>query len=86
MKCGSLRQELLREKYLQLFRGGGVYLSMKIENRYYRIAAIGLVLNLLLQVILFFAVDPYFASILSPLYSIWFILFIVGWRNEHPRR
>ncbi|GAB3525880.1 hypothetical protein GCM10027443_00430 [Pontibacter brevis] len=59
---------------------------MKIENRYFRIAIIGLVLNLLLQVILFFVVDPYFATILSPLYSIWFILFVVGWRKEHPRR
>lgn len=59
---------------------------MSIQNRYYRIAAIGLVLQIVLQAVLFFAVDPYFASILSPLYSIWFILLVVGWRKEHPRQ
>ncbi|MFD3002922.1 hypothetical protein ACFS7Z_21325 [Pontibacter toksunensis] len=59
---------------------------MKIQNRYFRIALVGLFLNIVLQVVLFFAVDPYFASIVSPLYSIWFILFIVGWRKESPRR
>ncbi|GAA4439179.1 hypothetical protein GCM10023188_35330 [Pontibacter saemangeumensis] len=59
---------------------------IRIKNRYFRIAAIGLVLHILLQAVLFFVVDPYFASILSPLYPIWFILFIVGWRKEHPRR
>lgn len=71
---------------LQLYQSNGVYENMKIKNRYFRIATIGLALNLLLQVVLFFAVDPYFATILSPLYSIWFILFVVGWRHENPRR
>ncbi|PRY14920.1 hypothetical protein CLV24_103159 [Pontibacter ummariensis] len=59
---------------------------MKLRNFYYKIAVIGFVLNLVLQLVLFFVVDPYFASILSPLYPIWFILFVVGWRKEHPRQ
>ncbi|WP_439880763.1 hypothetical protein ACSX1A_16610 [Pontibacter sp. MBLB2868] len=59
---------------------------MNIRNKYYAIALVGFVINLLLQVILFFAVDPYFASVLSPLYPIWIIIFVVGWRKEHPRR
>jgi len=59
---------------------------MKNRNRYFSIATVGLVLNLVLQVVLFFAVDPYLASVLTPLYAIWVILFVVGWRQEHPRR
>ncbi|WP_161889533.1 hypothetical protein [Pontibacter russatus] len=59
---------------------------MHTRNRYYRIALIGLALQIVLQAVLFFAVGPYFASILSPLYSVWIILFVVGWRKEHPRR
>ncbi|ARS36963.1 hypothetical protein [Pontibacter actiniarum] len=58
---------------------------MNLKNPYYKIALIGAALNLVLQVVLFFAVDPYIASALSPLYPIWFILLVVGWRKEHPR-
>ncbi|GHA65260.1 hypothetical protein [Pontibacter akesuensis] len=59
---------------------------MNIQNKYYRIALIGAAVCIVLQVVLFFAVDPYLASVVSPLYSIWVILFVVGWRTEHPRR
>lgn len=52
------------------------------RNRYYTIALIGLVANVLLQL----AVDPYLALVLSPFYPVWFILLVVGWRKEHPRR
>ncbi|OKL40891.1 hypothetical protein [Pontibacter flavimaris] len=59
---------------------------MNLRNKYYRIAVYGFVLSLLLQLVLFFAVDPYIASVISPFYPVWFILFVVGWRQEHPRR
>ncbi|MCC9165453.1 hypothetical protein [Pontibacter harenae] len=59
---------------------------MKKWNKYYKIAAVGAVVTFLLQIILAFAVDPYFASILSSLFPVWIILFVVGWRKEHPRR
>jgi hypothetical protein len=39
-----------------------------------------------LQLILSFRLDPYFASIFSPLYPVWFIILVVGWRKEHPRQ
>lgn len=59
---------------------------MNLRNRYYKIAIIGAAATLLLQVILAFAVDPYLVSVLSPIYPVWVILFVVGWRKEHPRR
>ncbi|MCX2740648.1 hypothetical protein [Pontibacter anaerobius] len=59
---------------------------MNLRNTYFKIALVGFMLSLLLQFVLFFAVDPYLASVISPLYPIWFILFVVGWRKEHPRR
>ncbi|WP_299761991.1 hypothetical protein [uncultured Pontibacter sp.] len=59
---------------------------MNLSNTYYKIALIGIVLSLLLQLVLFFAVDPYLASVVSPFYPVWFILLVVGWRKEHPRR
>jgi hypothetical protein len=59
---------------------------MGIKNRYFRIAAIGMALTAVLQVVLFFVVDPYLASVLSPFYSVWIIIFVVGWRKESPRR
>ncbi|MBC5994054.1 hypothetical protein [Pontibacter cellulosilyticus] len=59
---------------------------MNWQNRYYKIAIIGAAITFLLQVILMFAVDPYLASVLSPLYPVWVIVFVVGWRKEHPRR
>lgn len=59
---------------------------MNWPNRYYSIAILGAVATFLAQVILMFAVDPYLASILSPFYPVWVILFVVGWRKEHPRR
>ncbi|WP_276498482.1 hypothetical protein [Pontibacter litorisediminis] len=59
---------------------------MKLSNNYYKLAFWGCVLSLLLQLVLFFAVDPYLASVVSPFYPVWFILFVVGWRKQHPRR
>lgn len=59
---------------------------MKLKNIYFRIAFWGFVLSLLLQLVLFFAVDPYLSSVISPFYPVWFILFVVGWRKESPRR
>ncbi|MDX5423332.1 MAG: hypothetical protein LPK14_13840 [Hymenobacteraceae bacterium] len=59
---------------------------MKKRNKYYTIAFTGIACTLLLQIILFFAVDPYLASVLSPFYPVWFILLVVGWRKEHPRQ
>jgi len=56
------------------------------RNRYYTIALTGLAANVMLQLVLYLAVDPYLASVISPFYPIWFILLVVGWRKEHPRR
>jgi len=56
------------------------------RNRYYTIGFIGLAASVLLQLVLFVAVDPYLASVVSPFYAVWFILLVVGWRKEHPRR
>lgn len=57
---------------------------MRFKNKYYRIAFWGFVLSLLLQVVLFLVFDPFLASVVSPFYPVWFILFVVGWRKEHP--
>ncbi|WP_114782898.1 hypothetical protein [Botryobacter ruber] len=59
---------------------------MKKWNKYYKIAFAGVLVNLLLQVVLSFAVDPYLAAVFTPFYPVWFILLVVGWRKEHPRR
>ena len=59
---------------------------MKKLNLYYKTGIIGLVLTFVLQIILSFAVDPYFASILSSFYPVWIIVLVVGWRKAHPRR
>ncbi|WP_018476281.1 hypothetical protein [Pontibacter roseus] len=59
---------------------------MSTWNKYYKIAFFGFIANLLLQVIVSLAVDPYLAAVLSPFYPVWFILAVVGWRKEHPRR
>ena len=59
---------------------------MRLKNKYYKIAFWGFVLSLLLQLVLFIAFDPYLAAVVSPFYQVWFILFVVGWRKEHPRR
>lgn len=59
---------------------------MYLKNKYYRIALLGAAACLVLQVVLYFAVDPYLVSAVAPLYSIWVILVVVGWRKEHPRR
>ena len=56
------------------------------RNRYYTVGFIGLAVSVLLQLVLFVAVDPYLASVVSPFYAVWFILLVVGWRKEHPRR
>ncbi|AKD02744.1 hypothetical protein POKO110462_00415 [Pontibacter korlensis] len=58
---------------------------MNLKNPYYKIALIGAIISLAVQLVLFFAVDPYLASVISPFYPVWFILFVVGWRKEHPR-
>ncbi|MEJ8804356.1 hypothetical protein [Pontibacter sp. H249] len=58
---------------------------MNWNNRYYKIAVYGAATTFLLQLISMFVVDPYFAAVLSPFYSVWIIVFIVGWRKEHPR-
>ncbi|TPE45484.1 hypothetical protein [Pontibacter mangrovi] len=55
-------------------------------NKYYRIALFGAAVSLALQLVLFFSVDPFLASVISPLYPVWLILFVVGWRKELPRR
>lgn len=59
---------------------------MKKLNNYHKTGIIGLVLTFLLQIILSFAVDPFFASILSSFYPVWIIVLVVGWRKAHPRQ
>lgn len=59
---------------------------MNLNNTYYKIAFIGFCLCIVLQLVLFLAIDPYLASVISPFYPIWLIIFVVGWRKEHPRR
>lgn len=59
---------------------------MKKRNIYYTIGTVGLALNILLSVVLTFAVDPYFASIFHAFYPVWIIILVVGYRKEHPRR
>lgn len=61
---------------------------MNRESKYYTLAAVGAVVTLLLQVILSVTVDPYLAAALSPFYPvwIWIILFVIGWRKQHPRK
>ena len=56
------------------------------QNKYYRAAIFGAAATFILQTILALTVDPYFASVLTPLYPVWIIVFVVGWRKEHPRR
>ncbi|MCP2043059.1 hypothetical protein [Pontibacter sp. HSC-36F09] len=55
-------------------------------NKYYRIAFWGVVLTFVIQLIVSLAVDPYLASALTPFYTVWGIVAVVGWRHEHPRR
>lgn len=59
---------------------------MKKLNNYHKTGIIGLVVTFLLQIILSFAVDPFFASILSSFYPVWIIVLVVGWRKVHPRQ
>ena len=59
---------------------------MKNLNNYHKAGIIGIVATFLLQVLLSFAVDPYFASILTSFYPVWIILLVVGWRKAHPRQ
>ncbi|MCC9135746.1 hypothetical protein ACFSKU_17125 [Pontibacter silvestris] len=56
------------------------------RNKYYKIAVIGVIVSVLLQLTLFVIVDPFIPSVITPFYSVWLILFVVGWRKEHPRR
>ncbi len=59
---------------------------MKLNNKYYTIAFWGVMITILLQLLLTFTVDPYIAAVLSPFYSVWLILLVVGWRKQHPRQ
>lgn len=59
---------------------------MKKRNPYYVIGITGLVINVLLYIVLTFAVDPYFASIFTSFFPVWIIILVVGYRKEHPRR
>ncbi|WP_187262241.1 hypothetical protein [Pontibacter beigongshangensis] len=59
---------------------------MRNINKYYKIAFIGAALNLLLQLIVAFAIDPPLAAVFTPFYPVWVMLVVVGWRKEHPRR
>ena len=59
---------------------------MKKRNPYYLIGITGLVINVLLYIVLTFAVDPYFASIFTSFFPVWIIILVVGYRKEHPRR
>ncbi|MBK0403111.1 hypothetical protein I5M27_08955 [Adhaeribacter sp. BT258] len=59
---------------------------MKKRNPYYVTGIAGLIINLLLYFVLFFTVDPYFASIVTAFFPVWIIILVVGYRKEHPRR
>lgn len=59
---------------------------MQNWNKYYKIALWGAIANLLLQIIVSLAVNPYLAAVFTPFYPVWVILLVVGWRKEHPRR
>jgi hypothetical protein len=59
---------------------------MQNWNKYYKIACCGAIINVLLQLIVSLVVDPYLAAAFTPLYPVWIILLVVGWRKEHPRR
>ncbi|RIJ37563.1 hypothetical protein D1627_10655 [Pontibacter oryzae] len=59
---------------------------MSLHNTYYKVALIGLGLSMILQLLLFLMVGAYLAAVISPLYPVWIIFFIVGWRKAHPRR
>lgn len=58
---------------------------MKGWNKYYKIALWGAVATFLIQLVVAAAVDPYLVSVFAPFYAVWVILFVVGWRKEHPR-
>ncbi len=59
---------------------------MNWNNKYYKIAIAGAVLTFVLQLILGFIYDPFIPTALSSFYPVWVIVFVVGWRKEHPRR
>lgn len=56
------------------------------RNKYYRIAIAGAVATFLVQLVVSFTIDPYLAAVFSPFYSVWIIVFVVGWRKKHPRK
>jgi hypothetical protein len=58
---------------------------MKNWNKYYRIAFWGALLTFLTQLVISLAVDPYLVAAFSPFYAVWGIIFVVGWRKDHPR-
>jgi hypothetical protein len=59
---------------------------MDWRNKYCKIAFWGILITFILQLILTLTVDPYVAAVLSPFYSVWIILLVIGWRNKHPRK
>ena len=59
---------------------------MRSWNKYYKIAFWGAMATLLLQIVITVAVDPYLAAMFTPIYPVWGILLVVGWRKQHPRR
>ena len=59
---------------------------MKKRNPYYVIGITGLIVNVLLYLVLVFAVDPYFAAIFTCFFPVWIIILVVGYRKEHPRQ
>ncbi|MBB6609658.1 hypothetical protein H7F15_01275 [Pontibacter sp. Tf4] len=59
---------------------------MKSAATYYRVAVGGALLTLVAQGYLWVAVDPFLPAVLSPLYAVWIMVFVVGWRKKHPRR
>lgn len=63
-----------------------VSIPMTGKNKYYTIAIVGAIVTFLLQVMLMVVVDPYIAAVLSPFYPVWIVVFVIGWRKQHPRR
>jgi len=59
---------------------------MNWNNKYYRFAIAAAIVTFILQVILAISFDPYLASALTPFYAVWVMVFVIGWRKQHPRR
>ncbi|MBD1397356.1 hypothetical protein H9Q13_09285 [Pontibacter sp. JH31] len=55
-------------------------------NKYYKISFWGAIATLLMQIMVTVAVDMHLAAMFTPIYPVWGIFLVVGWRKEHPRR